>query len=43
LKGINLNKNRGKGYTLRTGFEIAKGPYAGVQDADIEYNPADLK
>jgi glycosyltransferase involved in cell wall biosynthesis len=43
LKVINLNKNRGKGYALRTGFENAIGPYVGVQDADMEYNPADLK
>ena len=43
LKIVNLTKNRGKGYALRTGFKYALGPYIGVQDADMEYDPADLK
>jgi len=43
VKIIEQSKNKGKGYALRVGFENAIGPYVGVQDADMEYDPADLK
>lgn len=40
-KIICLDKNYGKGYALRKGFEIANGDIIIIQDADLEYNPND--
>ncbi len=40
-KIVFLNTNSGKGTALRTGFAQATGDIILVQDADLEYNPAE--
>jgi glycosyltransferase involved in cell wall biosynthesis len=35
-------QNQGKGAAIRTGLEQARGEFAAIFDADLEYDPADL-
>src|SRR6266513_2098432 len=39
---IRHDKNQGKGAGLRTGFGLVSGDLVTVQDADMEYDPADI-
>ncbi len=41
IRVIFHERNRGKGAALRTGFESVEGEIVIVQDADLEYDPAE--
>ena len=41
IKVAKLETNRGKGAAVRTGFDMASGDIIIVQDADLEYDPAE--
>ena len=41
IQVIAHSRNRGKGAALRTALQYATGDVAVVQDADLEYNPAE--
>ena len=40
---INNTINKGKGYAVKKGLEVADGEYVTFQDADLEYDPNDFK
>jgi glycosyltransferase involved in cell wall biosynthesis len=42
LRVLFHDHNQGKGAALRTGFSAARGRFLIVQDADLEYDPADF-
>ena len=42
LKFSQHDKNRGKGAAIRTGINKATGEYVIIQDADLEYDPAEF-
>jgi glycosyltransferase involved in cell wall biosynthesis len=41
IRLLSLSRNMGKGAALRTGFAAAMADFVIVQDADLEYDPAD--
>ncbi len=43
IRFITHEVNQGKGAALRTGFQSATLPYVIVQDADLEYDPAEFE
>lgn len=43
LRVMSHAKNMGKGAALNTGFQAATGEIVAIQDADLEYDPRDLR
>lgn len=43
VRRIYRQRNEGKGAAIRTGLRYAAGEFVAIVDADLEYDPADLK
>ncbi len=43
IKVLKHEVNQGKGAALHTGFRSATGDFVAIQDADLEYNPMELR
>jgi glycosyltransferase involved in cell wall biosynthesis len=43
VKVLTHDRNRGKGAAVRTALDAADGRYAAIMDADLEYDPNDLR
>lgn len=43
IRVLRHDENKGKGAALRTGFKMASGDFVAVQDADLEYDPEELR
>ncbi len=43
FKVVFHRENKGKGAAIRTGLKYATGDYVVIQDADLEYNPDEIK
>lgn len=43
VRVLHHSHNQGKGAALRTGFQGVTGEFVAVQDADLEYDPRELK
>lgn len=42
IRVVLQSKNLGKGTSVKLGFEMAKGEWVIIQDADLEYEPTDI-
>ncbi|MBU0762506.1 MAG: glycosyltransferase family 2 protein [Candidatus Altiarchaeota archaeon] len=43
VKSFSNVKNKGKGYSIRYGMEKASGDFVVIQDADLEYDPVQIR
>jgi dolichol-phosphate mannosyltransferase len=41
IKVLHLDRNIGKGQTIKKGFSSVRGDYVIIQDADLEYDPSE--
>jgi dolichol-phosphate hexosyltransferase len=43
VRVLKHDRNRGKGAAVRTALGVARGEFSAIFDADLEYDPADLR